>query len=123
MDPRKKRIHRVQRLAEAAVPLKHFWEVPGPGRGKKLPRKQKVQSGNRSVYLVNRIARDRPDILERMKAGEFETVREAARAAGILTASGGERQGRQLRKPAAAESETPQMSGGAKASSAGVEAV
>jgi hypothetical protein len=68
----------VQRLAEAAVPLKHFWEVPGPGRGKKLPRKQKVQSGNRSVYLVNRIAHDRPDLLACMKAGEFETVRQAA---------------------------------------------
>jgi hypothetical protein len=39
------------------------------------PRTQKVQSGNRRVYLVNRIARDRPDVLERMKAGEFETVR------------------------------------------------
>jgi hypothetical protein len=100
MDPRKKRIRRVQRLAEAAVPLKHFWEVPGPGRGKKLPLKQKVQSGNRSVYLVNRIARDRPDVLERMKAGEFETVRAAARAAGILPAVGGARQGRQLRRPA-----------------------
>jgi hypothetical protein len=99
MDPRKKRMRRAQRLAEAAVPLKHFWEVPGPGRGKKLPRQQKVQSGNRSVYLVNRIARDRPDVLERMKAGEFETVREAARAAGILPASGGECQGRQLRRP------------------------
>lgn len=81
MDPRKKRIRRLQRLAEAAVPLKHFWEVPGPGCGKKLPRKQKVQSGNRSAYLVNRIARDRPDVLERMKAGEFETVRDAARGA------------------------------------------
>ncbi len=102
MDPTKKRIRRVQRLAEAAVSLKHFWEVPGPGRGKKLPRQQKVQSGNRSVYLVNRIARDRPDVLERMKAGEFETVRQAARAADILPASGGERQGRQLRKPAVA---------------------
>ena len=101
MDSRKKRIRRVQRLEEAAVPLKHFWEVPGPGRGKKLPRTQKVQSGNRSVYLVNRIARDRPDVLERMKAGEFETVRQAARAAGILTA-GGRGPGRQLRKPAIA---------------------
>jgi hypothetical protein len=99
MDPRKKRIRRVQRLAEAAVPLKHFWEVPGPGRGKKLPRKEKVQSGNRREYLVNRIARDRPDVLERMKAGEFEHVRQAARAAGILTASGSSRQGRQLRRP------------------------
>jgi len=34
-----------------------------------------------------------------MKAGEFEHVREAARAAGILPASGGTRQGRQLRRP------------------------
>ena len=31
-----------------------------------------------------RIARDRPDILERMKAGEFTSVREAAREAGII---------------------------------------
>ncbi len=98
MNPRNKRIRRVQRLAAVAVPLKHFWEVPGPGRGKKLPRTQKVQSGNRSVYLVNRIARDRPDVLARMKAGEFETVRQAARAAGIL-APIGRRPGRQLRKP------------------------
>ena len=80
------------------MPLKHFWEVPGPGRGKKLPRTQKVQSSNRSVYLVNRIARDLPDVLERMKAGEFAAVREAARAAGILAASGA-RQGSPLRRP------------------------
>jgi hypothetical protein len=38
---------------------------------------------------VNRIAPGRPDVLERMKAGEFETVREAARATGTLPASGG----------------------------------
>jgi len=37
--------------------------------------------------------------LARMKAGEFETVRDAARAAGILPALGGERQGRLLRRP------------------------
>jgi hypothetical protein len=30
------------------------------------------------------MARDRPDILERMKAGEFTSVREAAREAGII---------------------------------------
>ncbi len=58
MDPTKKRIRHVKRLAEAAVPLKHHWETPGPGCGKKLPQKQRVQSGNRSQYLVNRIARD-----------------------------------------------------------------
>ncbi len=53
MDPTKKRIRHVKHLAEAAVPLKHHWETPGPGRGKKLPPKQRVQSGNRSQYLVN----------------------------------------------------------------------
>lgn len=35
-------------------------------------------------YLTARIARDHPAILERMKAGEFASVRAAARAAGIL---------------------------------------
>ncbi len=99
MDPTKKRIRHVKRLAEAAVPLKHHWETPGPGRGKKLPPKLRVQSGNRSQYLVNRIARDRPDVLERMKAGEFAYVRQAAIAAGIIAE--GHNPGRRLRKPAA----------------------
>ncbi len=102
MDPTKKRIRHVKRLAEAAVPLKHHWETPGPGRGKKLPPKQRAQSGNRSQYLVNRIARDRPDILARMKAGEFAYVRQAAIAAiaaGIITE--GRSPGSRLRKPAA----------------------
>ena len=35
-------------------------------------------------YLTRRIARDRPDVLERMKAGEFRSVRQAALEAGIL---------------------------------------
>ncbi len=99
MDPKKKRIRHVKRLAEAAVPLKHHWETPGPG--KKLPPKQRVQSGNRSQYLVNRIARDRPDILERMKAGEFAYVRQAAIAAGIITE--GRSPGSRLRKLVAAQ--------------------
>ncbi len=99
MDPTKKRIRHVKRLAEAAVPLKHHWETPG--RGKKLPPKQRVQSGNRSQYLVNRIARDRPDILARMKAGEFAYVRQAAIAAGIIATSGRSPRSR-LRKPATA---------------------
>jgi hypothetical protein len=33
---------------------------------------------------VGRIARDRPDVLERMKQGEFLCVRQAAIAAGIV---------------------------------------
>ncbi len=35
-------------------------------------------------YLTARIARDRPDILERMKAGEYTSVRQAALDAGIV---------------------------------------
>jgi hypothetical protein len=35
-------------------------------------------------YLAARIARDRPDILARMQAGAFKSVREAAIAAGIV---------------------------------------
>ena len=38
-----------------------------------------------SDYLTARIARDHPAILERMKAGDFKSVRAAALAAGIIT--------------------------------------
>lgn len=37
-------------------------------------------------YLTARIARDRPDILERMKNGEYTSVRQAALEAGIVKA-------------------------------------
>lgn len=40
--------------------------------------------GNRAQYLTARIARDRPDILDRMKAGEFQSVRQAALTAGVV---------------------------------------
>jgi hypothetical protein len=40
--------------------------------------------GNSAEYLVARIARDRPDVLERMKAGEFQTVWAAAREAEVI---------------------------------------
>jgi len=39
--------------------------------------------GNDPEYLTSVIARDHPDILERMKAGEFRSVRAAAIEAGI----------------------------------------
>ncbi len=38
--------------------------------------------GTNPDYLTARIARDRPDILERMKAGEYKSVRAAARKDG-----------------------------------------
>jgi len=40
--------------------------------------------GTNPEYLAARIARDRPDILERMKAGEYPSVRAAAIEAGIV---------------------------------------
>ncbi len=44
-----------------------------------------AQDGGTSAnYLTARIARDRPDILERMQAGEYPSVRAAALDAGIV---------------------------------------
>ncbi len=42
------------------------------------------KGGENSEYLTARIARDNPEILERMKAGEFPSVRAAALEAGIV---------------------------------------
>lgn len=42
------------------------------------------KGGNDPDYLTARIARDRPDILEKMKAGEYRSVRAAAIEAGIV---------------------------------------
>jgi len=44
------------------------------------------QGGNGVKYLAARIARDRPDILNRMKAGEFRSIHQAAIEAGITKA-------------------------------------
>ena len=44
------------------------------------------KQGNTSEYLAARLARDNPDILERVKAGEFPSMRAAAVAAGIVRA-------------------------------------
>lgn len=41
-------------------------------------------NGTTKEYLTARIARDKPEILERMKAGEFKSVRAAAIEAGIV---------------------------------------
>ena len=44
------------------------------------------ERGTASEYLAARLARDNPDILERVKAGEFPSMRAAAVAAGIVKA-------------------------------------
>lgn len=68
--------------AEAARPL-----LPNGGDRRSAHREASARgsqpTGNTADYLTARIARDRPDLLERMKAGEFRSVRQAARAAGF----------------------------------------
>lgn len=58
--------------------------IPGPGRGKKTDYNINRFNGDSAEYLTARIARDRPDILERMKSGEYTSVRRAALDAGIV---------------------------------------
>ena len=68
-------IHAVLKEAKAAGPLlpeKHA----GPGRGKKtVDIVNGFQGGNHSTYLARRLLRDRPDLFERLEAGEFASVR------------------------------------------------
>jgi hypothetical protein len=40
--------------------------------------------GTSADYLTRRIARDHPDIFERLKAGEFRSARAAALEAGVI---------------------------------------
>ena len=68
---------------------------PGPGRGNiTADNISRFNYGTNADYLTARIARDHPDILERMKDGKFKSVRAAAKEAGIVT----ERKQR-MRKP------------------------
>ncbi len=77
------RIKRMQKLAETVEPLLPIAHA-GPGRGNKLKPKDLAQSGNRSHYLMARIKRDHPDILQRCLDGEFASVKAAGIAAGIV---------------------------------------
>jgi hypothetical protein len=71
---------RVQATAEEAKPiLGHGGDRTTQEQGDNITLKR----GDDAEYLTRRIARDRPDILERMKAGEFTSVRAAALEAGI----------------------------------------
>jgi len=43
-----------------------------------------ISRGETTTYLAARLARDRPDIKAQLDAGEYRSVRSAARAAGIV---------------------------------------
>jgi len=68
-------------IAEKAIPLNgHGGNRQGNNYNLDIPSIR----GDSPEYLTARIARDRPDILERMKAGEYKSVRSAAIDAGIV---------------------------------------
>jgi hypothetical protein len=72
-------------VAERAKNPKTLLDGPGPAtREEKSIGSNTTNIGRGVDYLTARIARDRPDILNRMKAGEFSSVRQAAIAAGIV---------------------------------------
>ena len=52
-------------------------------RARRLLKHGANQRGTTSEYILARIAKDRPDILERYESGEFKNAAAAARAAGI----------------------------------------
>ena len=66
--------------AELAKPLGEH----GGNRSEQDANGNLKHGSNSSAYLTSRIARDRPDILERMKSGEFNSVRAAAIEAGFV---------------------------------------
>lgn len=75
---------RVQTLAAQARAIQRQGR-PNNGESKKGYNGNIIPSsrGNNATYLLGLMARDYPDMLERVKDGEFESVRAAAREAGI----------------------------------------
>lgn len=74
-------------LVEAATraqPLAQHGEI-GNGRAvESRPSERSSTYGETQAYLLRRLARDAPEILERVKAGEFRSARSAAIEAGII---------------------------------------
>lgn len=69
--------------AQAVAPL-----LPNGGDRRSIHRSRSERTcntGNTADYLAARIARDRPDLLERMQDGEFKSVRAAALEAGFVS--------------------------------------
>ena len=72
-------------IPEPLPPPRHI----GPGRGHKREEnggsdRTSVSRGETQTYLLRRLARDAPEVLERVKAGEFRSARAAAIEAGII---------------------------------------
>jgi hypothetical protein len=69
-----------QVLAEKAEPLReHGSNQHREESGGNIVTSSTKSKGNSSEYLTARIARDKPEILEEMKAGKFTSVRAAGK--------------------------------------------
>lgn len=77
---------RAEELAESAKPLAgHGGDRKSEEGNQESTLSHNVdRQGTSADYLTRRIARDCPEVLERMKAGEFKSVRAAAIEAGIV---------------------------------------
>lgn len=73
----------IELMAANAEPLAEHRRPTTEERGNKGSDRT-FNRGETSDYLTRRIARDHPEILERMKAGEFKSVRAAGIEAGIV---------------------------------------
>jgi len=73
-----------QILALVAEPLAEHGEVGRGRENRPYNIRSKSEFGTNAEYLTARIARDYPEIHERMKAGEYTSVRRAAIDAGII---------------------------------------
>lgn len=73
------------RVAEKAMSVAPLGEVGSNQHTGGYTLEYTLPNKSSTDYLAARIARDRPDIWERMKRGEFESVAAAAREAGIIT--------------------------------------
>lgn len=64
-------------------PIAKHGEV-GNGRESRVDNVKSTQGGNDQSYLARRLARDRPDILDRVESGEIASFHAAAIEAGIV---------------------------------------
>ena len=72
------------RVIERAMTVKPLEAVGGSGRVASSPEVYQGSYGGNTEYLLRRIARDYPDILERLQRGEFSSITAAALEAGIV---------------------------------------
>jgi len=70
---------RVERILKRGRPLCYHGNIKADNTSESTPSR-----GNTSKYLAARLARDYPEVVEQVKAGEFPSVRAAAVAAGIV---------------------------------------